>query len=445
MDMYTSIIFLIPHKFFKTPKTTKQSNMNRTKPTICPYCGQKKVNMVSHLRQSVECAADAVRAMERIGPNVIGATLILPANVSLSINNPTNTSSAPYNNTIQSVAKWPSNNNESEDVIANPDFSDSNNSFSKDDEDGITYHENIGNEELSIATFGHGNAPGENVIPKQLLKLLSEKGIIDEYVLNTFDEDFANLEMNHLMGNTSIIAVHHDDHIASVMENMQEDDDSLNSECLYIPVNDNMYHRIFTAEEQLMTRMCYLFDRANVPLSLVNDTMDILRTMNEQNLTYDIGKIRLRKQYLKNLEKKNFRAPQSSVFEIGLEGSFPMDHDYTREYRDIVSVSSYNFLEQAQDLVSDIHLWGDMRNFVGTTNVNDPFCAITPRMDGLVDEVVDGEWYRNTYSLCHDITNNNKFLILGVIIYCDKTGTDVNQRNGLEPLSFTFTIFNRKC
>jgi len=37
------------------------------------------------------------------------------------------------------------------------------------------------------------------------------------------------------------------------------------------------------------------------------------------------------------------------------------------------------------------------------------------------------------------------FLILCVILYCDKTGTDVNQRVGLEPLSFTLTIFNREC
>jgi len=31
-----------------------------------------------------------------------------------------------------------------------------------------------------------------------------------------------------------------------------------------------------------------------------------------------------------------------------------------------------------------------------------------------------------------------------VILYCDKTGTDAYQRAGLEPLSFTFTLFNRE-
>ncbi len=35
-------------------------------------------------------------------------------------------------------------------------------------------------------------------------------------------------------------------------------------------------------------------------------------------------------------------------------------------------------------------------------------------------------------------------MVLGVILFCDKTGTDVSQRVGLEPLSFTFTNFNHE-
>ncbi len=36
-------------------------------------------------------------------------------------------------------------------------------------------------------------------------------------------------------------------------------------------------------------------------------------------------------------------------------------------------------------------------------------------------------------------------MVMGVILYCDKTGTAFYQRAGLEPISFTFTIFNREC
>jgi len=36
-------------------------------------------------------------------------------------------------------------------------------------------------------------------------------------------------------------------------------------------------------------------------------------------------------------------------------------------------------------------------------------------------------------------------MVLGLICYCDKTGTDVYQQNSLEPFSFTFCIFNQEC
>jgi len=62
----------------------------------------------------------------------------------------------------------------------------------------------------------------------------------------------------------------------------------------------------------------------------------------------------------------------------------------------------------------------------------------------IFDEVVDGAWYKRTYEGAKPLLGW-RFFILGVIPYCDKTGTDVYQRAGLEPLSFTFTLFNREC
>ena len=50
-----------------------------------------------------------------------------------------------------------------------------------------------------------------------------------------------------------------------------------------------------------------------------------------------------------------------------------------------------------------------------------------------------------TYAECKQMAGDEDFLMLGVILYFDKTGTDVYQRAGLELLSFTFTIFNREC
>ena len=58
---------------------------------------------------------------------------------------------------------------------------------------------------------------------------------------------------------------------------------------------------------------------------------------------------------------------------------------------------------------------------------------------------MDGAWYKRTYAECKDIARDEDFMVLGVILYCDKTGTDVYQRNSLEPFSFTFCLFNQKC
>ncbi len=58
---------------------------------------------------------------------------------------------------------------------------------------------------------------------------------------------------------------------------------------------------------------------------------------------------------------------------------------------------------------------------------------------------MDGIWYKNTVQECAQIANGERFLVLGLICYCDKTGMDVNQRNALEPFSFSFCLFNWEC
>ena len=56
-----------------------------------------------------------------------------------------------------------------------------------------------------------------------------------------------------------------------------------------------------------------------------------------------------------------------------------------------------------------------------------PFSGKSPREDGLLDELVDGNWYKQTYEECKSIAGSEDFLVLGVILYCDKTGTDTNK------------------
>jgi len=53
-----------------------------------------------------------------------------------------------------------------------------------------------------------------------------------------------------------------------------------------------------------------------------------------------------------------------------------------------VSVVYYNFLDQINDLLNDISIWGDVANFSGTVNMNNPFSNEPIRNDGFVDEIM---------------------------------------------------------
>jgi len=67
------------------------------------------------------------------------------------------------------------------------------------------------------------------------------------------------------------------------------------------------------------------------------------------------------------------------------------------------------------------------------------------RNDGLADEIHDAQWYQRTNDQCKHIAGKEPFLLLPVIGYIDKTGTDVNQRNKLKPFSFTLSMLNCQC
>jgi len=147
--------------------------------------------------------------------------------------------------------------------------------------------------------------------------------------------------------------------------------------------------------------------------------------------------IHSREYFLKHLNKR-FNTPVPESVDVKVED--PKGNDQT------ITVIRQNFLTQAMDLIHDHEIWGDCNNFTGTVSMDDPYNSFKHgRSDKKVDEVVDGIWYRQTVEECAKIAKGERFLVLGLIFYCDKTGTDVNQRNSLEPVSFTFCLFNRQC
>jgi hypothetical protein len=63
-------------------------------------------------------------------------------------------------------------------------------------------------------------------------------------------------------------------------------------------------------------------------------------------------------------------------------------------------------------------------------------------IDGKVDEVLSGQWYKDTVEL----ERYSNCFVCPIIFYIDKTFIDpMKSRFNLEPLNFTLAIFNRKC
>jgi len=80
----------------------------------------------------------------------------------------------------------------------------------------------------------------------------------------------------------------------------------------------------------------------------------------------------------------------------------------------------YGFLEQVNDLLNDVTMFGNMSNFVGTININDPFSNKLPCADGLIDEVHDVKWYHDMIKICDVEAKGEQYMLLPVIGYITK-------------------------
>ncbi len=138
-----------------------------------------------------------------------------------------------------------------------------------------------------------------------------------------------------------------------------------------------------------------------------------------------------------------FHAPKAHILHIGIEYLYPTNMAYCREFCDSVSIVFFTFLDQVHDFTEWYHNMVWWIKFWRHCTHGHPFSNDQTRNDGFVDEIHDAHWYHLTNDKCKCISGNEPDLILPVIGYIDKTGTDVNQRNTLEPFSFTLSILNQ--
>ena len=217
-----------------------------------------------------------------------------------------------------------------------------------------------------------------------------------------------------------------------------------------VPANDRIHDHYFTRPDRFMIRLMDVLGRANCPLWVTDSIVKVFQEETLNGLDLKTDAVVTRETLLKKLSKR-FPVPQPLLSHISLEisppkGSGRVDYEKwaPRTRRDTAKLVYYQFLDQVKDLNADLSIFGDLNNLC--VDPSDPFGGNPGCTDGLVDELVDAEWYQKTRRDIEDnlVKDGEPFLVLPVVMYVDKTGVDTFQRYGVEPLMFTIGIIRRK-
>ena len=219
---------------------------------------------------------------------------------------------------------------------------------------------------------------------------------------------------------------------------------------IYLPVSDRIFDHHFDAPDRYMIRLMDVLGRANCPLWVTDSIVKITREecQRKHGLDFRRDNIVSRESFLKKLGKR-FPVPQPILSPMLLETAPPPKKNAHcgiaphGSPRHTVQLIYYDFMDQVKDLNAEATIFGDLNNLC--VDHEDPFGGDPARNDGLVDEVVDAHWCRETrkYIVDNLVEDNEPFLIVPVAFYADKTGVDVFQRYGVEPLLFTILLIKR--
>ena len=133
-----------------------------------------------------------------------------------------------------------------------------------------------------------------------------------------------------------------------------------------------------------MIKLCNICDKAYVPHHVVDDTVNLLRECEEKDIKFQASQLNTRRYFLKHLDEW-FKSPQPQLLVTGLEGFSSNDINYSCGFWDSAEIICYDFKEQVMDLIKDIDLWGNMDNFIGTVDPENPYSGKSPRKDGLLN------------------------------------------------------------
>ena len=197
-----------------------------------------------------------------------------------------------------------------------------------------------------------------------------------------------------------------------------------------------------TPQNQAAAQLIALLQDSNAPLSLYSAITGWVKD-NEDNGTFNSGaKLPTRDKILKNLANR-----------YHMKGLYPKETELTLPNAGSkIKVNTFSFTETLTSLLTDPELMKD-ENFA-FPDPNDPFSAPEKWTDDQdspeyqqqknrkVGDLVGGRWYARTYHARCDASK--KEILCPIIIFVDKTHSDVKGRLTQEPVMYTLGIFNQK-
>jgi len=187
--------------------------------------------------------------------------------------------------------------------------------------------------------------------------------------------------------------------------------------------SDSPYHSFdrITPEETASYQIMSLLDAAGAPRNCYNRLLALLKKLTKKE-GFDVRKAINRETLMRRLEGKFKARPQ-------IQSSIVHQQEVFR----------FKFNDMLQDLInsSSQHLHQI------TPNSDRNNISVVP--PGSEHELWNTPWMRNTFRQEeYSDFDANKDLMLPIILYMDKTGTDVNQRYSLEPVLFSVAALPRQ-
>ena len=320
----------------------------------------------------------------------------------------------------------------------------------------------IGKESIE---FAHPDYPNNDVlIDFREIEKGDDSHLVDDYRLME-DDDETDLclyqyncpESHHIVEEYGFNAFSRDEEGAQPPAQIITDDDSIIhldkrlEPPLHYPATHDIYRRnCFTREDRIMLQLCKVLDKHGVPLYVLDDIIKVLKHEIDENVKFHELKFVQRRAFVKKMLRM-FPVPEPDFIPVSLEGPAQRDIQYNRRPREIAWVVSYQFQEIIQELLLDPFIFGNISNLEGSMNTTatDPAMMFDPFTSelkaGVVDDVHTGRWYKRTVEMVKKRYPGAGVLVAPILLYTDKTGTDIMQRNPLEPVMVTTTLLNRKA